>query len=213
MHARDRRGGEDLVALPGLEPGLFALRGRRVNQLHHNARSDTRRRLFSPANFEQYTSLKPLAQSSWNHISLLEFSRLAPSLSRSTLNSLNRKSPSMPASWKGTYTFRRAAQPNLNDEGKSEWPTRKSIWNTASMVPSPKTNGKNSSKPTSNPGKKTVEPLLSRGSGGGGSESCTALGCPSTHPISGTALTGCSTVVERDGSTTVHCYYQPVARL
>ena len=23
-----------LVALPGLEPGLFALRGRRVNQLH-----------------------------------------------------------------------------------------------------------------------------------------------------------------------------------
>jgi hypothetical protein len=63
------------------------------------------------------------------------------------------------------------------------------------------------------PGKKTVEPLLSRGSGGGGSESCTALGCPSTHPISGTALTGCSTVVERDGSTTVHCYYQPVARL
>ena len=28
----------DLVALPGLEPGLFALRGRRVNQLHHNAR-------------------------------------------------------------------------------------------------------------------------------------------------------------------------------
>ncbi len=28
-----------LVALPGLEPGLFALRGRRVNQLHHNAMS------------------------------------------------------------------------------------------------------------------------------------------------------------------------------
>ena len=27
-----------LVALPGLEPGLFALRGRRVNQLHHNAK-------------------------------------------------------------------------------------------------------------------------------------------------------------------------------
>ena len=26
-----------LVALPGLEPGLFALRGRRVNQSHHNA--------------------------------------------------------------------------------------------------------------------------------------------------------------------------------
>ena len=30
---------KDLVALPGLEPGLFALRGRRVNQLHHNART------------------------------------------------------------------------------------------------------------------------------------------------------------------------------
>lgn len=29
----------DLVALPGLEPGLFALRGRRVNQLHHNAKN------------------------------------------------------------------------------------------------------------------------------------------------------------------------------
>ena len=29
----------DLVALPGLEPGLFALRGRRVNQLHHNAKT------------------------------------------------------------------------------------------------------------------------------------------------------------------------------
>jgi len=28
----------NLVALPGLEPGLFALRGRRVNQLHHNAK-------------------------------------------------------------------------------------------------------------------------------------------------------------------------------
>src|SRR5271168_4023999 len=28
-----------LVALPGLEPGLFALRGRRVNQLHHNAKT------------------------------------------------------------------------------------------------------------------------------------------------------------------------------
>ena len=28
---------ERMVALPGLEPGLSALRGRRVNQLHHNA--------------------------------------------------------------------------------------------------------------------------------------------------------------------------------
>ena len=60
------------------------------------------------------------------------------------------------------------------------------------------------------PGKQAADPLLSR-SGRGGSESCAALGCPSTHPISGTALTGCSTVVERDGSTTIHCHYQPVA--
>jgi|HubBroStandDraft_6_1064221.scaffolds.fasta_scaffold1992351_1 hypothetical protein len=60
------------------------------------------------------------------------------------------------------------------------------------------------------PGKQAADPLLSR-SGHGGSESCAALGCPSTHPISGTALTGCSTVVERDGSTTIHCHYQPVA--
>jgi hypothetical protein len=28
-----------LVASPGLEPGLSALRGRRVNQLHHDART------------------------------------------------------------------------------------------------------------------------------------------------------------------------------
>jgi hypothetical protein len=48
-------------------------------------------------------------------------------------------------------------------------------------------------------------------SGRGGGETCASLGCPSTHPISGTALTGCSIVTERDGSTTIHCYYQPVA--
>ena len=30
-----------LVASPGLEPGLFALRGRRVNQLHHDAKAGT----------------------------------------------------------------------------------------------------------------------------------------------------------------------------
>ena len=37
--AVNRRKETDLVALPGLEPGLSALRGRRVNQLHHNAKS------------------------------------------------------------------------------------------------------------------------------------------------------------------------------
>jgi hypothetical protein len=29
-----------MVASPGLEPGLSALRGRRVNQLHHDARKE-----------------------------------------------------------------------------------------------------------------------------------------------------------------------------
>src|SRR5258708_39591085 len=38
-----------LVALPGLEPGLSALRGRRVNQLHHNARSHPQEDVFSSA--------------------------------------------------------------------------------------------------------------------------------------------------------------------
>src|ERR1700722_10033269 len=47
-----RRENRDLVALPGLEPGLFALRGRRVNQLHHNA---TARKRF-PLRLFYYTS-------------------------------------------------------------------------------------------------------------------------------------------------------------
>ena len=55
----------------------------------------------------------------------------------------------------------------------------------------------------------TAQERLQRGGGGG--ETCTSMGCPSTHPISGTALTGCSVVTERDGSTTIHCYYEPVA--
>src|SRR5258708_9460596 len=38
-----------LVALPGLEPGLSALRGRRVNQLHHNAKSHPQEDVFSSA--------------------------------------------------------------------------------------------------------------------------------------------------------------------
>ena len=45
-----------MVALPGLEPGLFALRGRRVNQLHHNAKSYIRRRIFSPALLQSIAS-------------------------------------------------------------------------------------------------------------------------------------------------------------
>ncbi len=40
---------------------------------------------------------------------------------------------------------------------------------------------------------------------------CGGLGCPSTHPISGTKLTGCSIVTEHDGSTTIHCHYEAIA--
>jgi hypothetical protein len=41
----------NLVALPGLEPGLFALRGRRVNQLHHNATE----RMRNPLRLSKYS--------------------------------------------------------------------------------------------------------------------------------------------------------------
>src|SRR5260370_26897298 len=58
-HAKNKRKEADLVALPGLEPGLFALRGRRVNQLHHNAKSLTCRRLFPPAPFRSIASTLP----------------------------------------------------------------------------------------------------------------------------------------------------------
>ena len=49
---------KSLVALPGLEPGLFALRGRRVNQLHHNASIHSQEAHLSSA-FTEYT--KPAA--------------------------------------------------------------------------------------------------------------------------------------------------------
>ncbi len=47
-----------VVALPGLEPGLFALRGRRVNQLHHNAVKKLRvrrRQLPQPLRLAKYS--------------------------------------------------------------------------------------------------------------------------------------------------------------
>src|SRR5258708_24172493 len=58
-----RRNGrrEDLVALPGLEPGLSALRGRRVNQLHHNARSHPQEVFFSSAPIK-YSKQQPRTQ-------------------------------------------------------------------------------------------------------------------------------------------------------
>jgi hypothetical protein len=40
---------------------------------------------------------------------------------------------------------------------------------------------------------------------------CASLGCPRTHPISGTALNGCRVVTEKDGSTTIYCTYEPIA--
>jgi hypothetical protein len=43
---------------------------------------------------------------------------------------------------------------------------------------------------------------------------CGSLGCPSTHPHTGTVLTGCTITTEHDGSTTIHCHYAPpVAKL
>ena len=62
------------------------------------------------------------------------------------------------------------------------------------------------------PGKPATVPQISRGGGGSGGETCTSLGCPSTHPISGDPLTGCSTVIERDGSVSIHCYYGTTTR-
>jgi hypothetical protein len=41
---------------------------------------------------------------------------------------------------------------------------------------------------------------------------CGDLGCPSTHPISGTRLTGCTITTEHDGSVTIYCHYEPVAK-
>jgi hypothetical protein len=49
---------------------------------------------------------------------------------------------------------------------------------------------------------------ISTGRPGEQPKTCTALGCPSTHPISGTALTGCRVVTESDGSTTIKCTYK-----
>ena len=55
---------EDLVALPGLEPGLFALRGRRVNQLHHNAKTAySQEAIFSSASIK-YSKQQPRTQGS-----------------------------------------------------------------------------------------------------------------------------------------------------
>jgi hypothetical protein len=60
------------------------------------------------------------------------------------------------------------------------------------------------------PGKETARAARSPTMGG----VCGGLGCPSTHPISGTVLTGCTISVEHDGSTTIHCHYAPIeARL
>ena len=56
---------EDLVALPGLEPGLFALRGRRVNQLHHNAKIACPQEDVLSSAFKKYT--KHQSRTQGNH--------------------------------------------------------------------------------------------------------------------------------------------------
>ena len=55
----------------------------------------------------------------------------------------------------------------------------------------------------------TAEEQARRAQGAG--TICASLGCPSRHPISGTGLTGCTVTTEKDGSTTIHCHYEPVA--
>jgi hypothetical protein len=61
----------NLVALPGLEPGLFALRGRRVNQLHHNASIRSQEAVPSSAS-TNYTKHKARTQpESWPRRSVL----------------------------------------------------------------------------------------------------------------------------------------------
>jgi hypothetical protein len=61
------------------------------------------------------------------------------------------------------------------------------------------------------PGKSAASPAVARSPTMGGI--CGGLGCPSTHPISGTPLTGCTVSTEHDGSTTIHCHYAAIARL
>jgi hypothetical protein len=41
---------------------------------------------------------------------------------------------------------------------------------------------------------------------------CGSIGCPSKHPISGSKLNGCTVKTESDGSTTIYCHYEAVAR-
>jgi len=41
--------------------------------------------------------------------------------------------------------------------------------------------------------------------------SCTDVGCPSKHPISGTKLTGCSVEISHGKVVSVNCHYEPVA--
>lgn len=59
------------------------------------------------------------------------------------------------------------------------------------------------------PGKPTAAPRRAPTMSG----ICGSLGCPSTHPRSGTPLTGCTITTEHDGSTTIHCHYAPVAAI
>jgi hypothetical protein len=57
------------------------------------------------------------------------------------------------------------------------------------------------------PGKAAASPAAGRAPTMGGI--CGSLGCPSTHPTSGTVLTGCTITTEHDGSTTITCHYAP----
>jgi hypothetical protein len=41
--------------------------------------------------------------------------------------------------------------------------------------------------------------------------SCEEYGCPHTHPISGTAITGCTVEITGGRVATVYCHYEAVA--
>ena len=42
--------------------------------------------------------------------------------------------------------------------------------------------------------------------------SCTDVGCPSKHPISGTRLNGCSVEISHGRVVSVNCHYDAIAR-
>ena len=61
------------------------------------------------------------------------------------------------------------------------------------------------------PSEPAVAPARSRAAALG-TTICGWLGCPGTHPISGTALKGCRVVTDSHGGVEIHCDYEEIER-